>query len=130
MTIFILICKELDLSPFFCQLLSALLMSDSSTIISTFLLFSLPQLLQVSPHIFPVCLPLAQVSLTLSVFLIMSLSADRLRLLMISSPLQRVTFVLRCKFNNYTFLETFHLWVDNFPAILNSVHSFQHNQVA
>lgn len=58
-------------------MLAALLLSDSICIIVTFLLFSLPHLTTVSPYMIPIALPIAQVALTMSVYMIITLSVER-----------------------------------------------------
>ena len=59
----ILVRSQLGLTLAFTQLLTALLISDSVTILMTFALFSLPKMMAVSPYIIPVSLPFAQVCL-------------------------------------------------------------------
>ena len=45
--------------------------------------------IQVSPHVLPIILPLAQVSLTCSIFMTMSLSMERF--LVVSNPQHKVS---------------------------------------
>ena len=87
-TLSILLTTELGLSHSFCQMLVALLFSDSICIIMTFMLFSLPHLTTVSPYVVPICLPIAQVALTMSVYMIIVLSLERF--LVVSRPQYQV----------------------------------------
>ena len=88
MTLSILLTAELDLSHSFCQMLRALLLSDTICIIMTFILFSLPHLTVVSPYMVPISLPIAQVALTMSVYMIIVLSLERY--LVVSRPQKQV----------------------------------------
>ena len=72
------------------QLLTALLVSDSVCILMTFSLFSLPKMFPVSPYIIPVSLPVAQVFLTFSIFMTLTLSLERY--LVVSNPHHKVIF--------------------------------------
>lgn len=72
------------------QLLTALLVSDSVCILMTFTLFSLPKMMPVSPYIIPVSLPVAQVFLTFSIFMTLTLSLERY--LVVSNPHHKVIF--------------------------------------
>ena len=76
-TLLILFTSELDLSNSFSQMLTALLLSDSICIIMSLLLFSLPYLIALSPYMVPILLPIAQVALTMSVYMIIALSFER-----------------------------------------------------
>ena len=87
-TLSILLTTELDLSHSFCQMLVALLLSDSICIIMTFMLFSLPYITTVSPYLVPISLPIAQVALTMSVYMIIVLSLERF--LVVSRPHKQV----------------------------------------
>ena len=88
MTLFILITAELDLSHSFCQMLIALLLSDSICIIMAVILFSLPYIPIYTPYMVPVSLPIAQVALTMSVYMIIALSLERF--LVVSRPQKQV----------------------------------------
>ena len=87
-TLSILLTTELGLSHSFCQMLVALLLSDSICIIMTFMLFSLPYITTVSPYVVPISLPIAQVALTMSVYMIIVLSLERF--LVVSRPQKQV----------------------------------------
>ena len=83
-TLLILLTSKLDLSLSFRQLLTGLLLSDSTCIIMTVILFSLPYLTTVSPYLVPISLPIAQVALTMSVYMTIALSLERF--LVVSKP--------------------------------------------
>ena len=85
----ILLRSQLGLTLAFTQLLTALLLSDSVCILMTFALFSLPKFLTMSPYIIPVSLPFAQVFLTFSILMTLTLSVERY--LVVSSPNHKVT---------------------------------------
>ena len=87
-TLLILVTTELDLSNSFSQMLTALLLSDTICIIMAFLLFSLPHLTTVSPYLVPIALPIAQVALTMSVYMIIVLSLERF--LVVTRPQKQV----------------------------------------
>ena len=87
-TLVILVTTELDLSNCFSQMLTALLLSDTICIIMAFLLFSLPHLTTVSPYLVPIALPIAQVALTMSVYMIIVLSLERF--LVVTRPQKQV----------------------------------------
>ena len=53
-----------------------------------FILFSLPHLTVVSPYMVPISLPIAQVALTMSVYMIIVLSLERY--LVVSRPQKQV----------------------------------------
>ena len=85
--------SDLDLKPVFKTLISTLMISDSFCIIFSSLIFSVPCIshsysLYIFPHLIPPILPMAQISLTNSVYITVAVAVERF--MSVCQPLQQV----------------------------------------
>ena len=91
--------RELDLKQIFRNLLCLLLLSDTICILFTISVFALPQIsyfyaTNIFPHLIPVLLPLAQISLTVSIYATIGVAVERF--VSVCSPHTKVFSLLSC----------------------------------
>ena len=99
MTLMVLQQQDLELKPIFRHMLSLLLVSDSSCILLTNIMFSLPVVstryaLFTYPHLIPVLLPITQIFLTISVYTTIGVAVERFVSISTHTPQHRVRIFL------------------------------------
>ena len=99
LTLMVLQQQDLELKPIFRHMLSLLLISDSSCILLTNIMFSLPVVstryaLFTFPHLIPVLLPITQIFLTISVYTTIGVAVERFVSISTHTPQNRVRTIL------------------------------------